>query len=253
MKLAVSGKGGVGKSTLSAFLAYFLQRKGKKVLAVDADPDADLALALGIPTSEHENILTIAKQKSLIEERTGSRSDEYGGVFKLNPDVSDVADKYAFQHKGIDLLVMGAIEKGGAGCACAENTFLKSLVQNLILHRDEVVILDMEAGVEHLGRSTTSGVDALLVVVDAGQRSLKTYKRISDLAEDIGIKKVIPVANKVREGEEESIRKSLGDPNNLTIIPYFEEFYKFDQAGGSNNPQFYQAIDKDLEALLALI
>lgn len=196
MKIGVTGKGGVGKSTIAGSLARLYNDLGYKVLAVDCDPDANLISAIG-GESEDENIIPISKMRDLAEERTGVKPGTIGGIFKLNPEVGDLADTLAKDVKGIKVLVLGGVETAGSGCICPESALVKSLIRNLVLKRDEVVIMDMEAGIEHLGRGTASGVDALIIVVDAGKRSQATARRIADLAGQIGIEKLFLVANKV--------------------------------------------------------
>ena len=232
MKIAITGKGGVGKSTLSAALALLLTDGGKKVLAIDADPDANLAGALGVPPEIQDAIVPVSKQTELIEERTGAKVNQYGQMFKLNPEVSDIADTYATVHNGIPLLVLGAIRRGGGGCACPENVLLRALVRDLILHKDETLILDMEAGIEHLGRATASGVDIMLVVVEPGQMSIDCAQRILELSEEIGISRVYVVGNKVRDQEDkEFIVNSLPGARLLGFVSYRDEFRKADRPG----------------------
>ncbi len=230
MKIAISGKGGVGKSTLAAALSLLLAEQGQKVLAVDADPDANLASALGISEKEQKKIIPISKQKALIEERTGAKVKQYGQMFKLNPEVSDIADNYAYMHKGIALMVLGAIESGGSGCACPENVLIRALVSDLILYKDESLIMDMEAGIEHLGRSTARGVDIMLVVIEPGQRSIDSAKRVIRMAEEIGLNNIQFVANKIDTAEDqEFIQKSFPEIELLGTIPYSEEIRKADR------------------------
>jgi len=232
VKIAISGKGGVGKSTVAAVIALMLARTGKSVLAVDADPDSNLASALGISGEAQREIVSIAHHKELIEERTGAKLNEYGQMFKLNPDVSDIADKYAYKYKGVSLLVLGAIKGGGAGCACAESTLLRALVQNLVLRRNEILVMDMEAGIEHLGRSTAAGVDDMIVVVEPGQRSIDSVKRIARMANEIGIQKIKLVINKIKSQDDgQFIRSGLPDYEILTSIPYSEKFLQADRNG----------------------
>jgi CO dehydrogenase maturation factor len=233
-KLAVSGKGGVGKSTLAATLALLMARDGGKVLAIDADPDANLAAALGIDHRNQQKIIPIAEQKALIEERTGAKVKQYGQMFKLNPEVSDIAEKFAYIKDGVSLLVLGAVEGGGSGCACPENVLLRALVQDLILHKNEALIMDMEAGVEHLGRATAKGVDTMIVVVEPGQRSIDCAMRVFRMAREIGLKDIRVVANKVSGPEDEKfIRGSLDGCSILGMIPFSEELLAADRDGRS--------------------
>jgi len=198
-KIAITGKGGVGKTTLTSLLAYIYAQRGQRVLAIDADPNANLASALGFPAEVAAQIVPIAEMEELIYERTGARPGEYGGFFKLNPRVDDIPDRFSAEWRSVRLLVMGTIKGGGTGCVCPESTLLKNLVTHLLLQRSEVIILDMEAGIEHLGRGTAGAVDAMIVVVEPGRRSLQTARTISRLAADIGIKEVYVVGNKVRD------------------------------------------------------
>lgn len=234
MKLAISGKGGVGKSTVAATLALLIAGQGKKVLAVDADPDANLASALGISAEGQQGIIPISKQVALIEERTGAAVNQYGQMFKINPEVSDIAGKYAYAHHGVDLLVLGAATQGGGGCACPENVLLGALVTDLVLYKDETLIMDMEAGVEHLGRATARGVDTMLVVVEPGQRSVDCARRIIRMAGEIGIGNVQLVANKIARPEDERfIREAFPAHGLLAVIPYTEELKQVDRDGKS--------------------
>lgn len=232
MKIAVSGKGGVGKTTFSSSLAMAYNKAGAKVLVVDADPDANLAQALGIPASEIAGIKPIAKMDELVEERTGAKPGAAGSIFKMNPKVDDIPDEYSYNHKGIKLLVMGKSKAGGAGCYCPENVLLKSLVRHIILRRGDVAILDMEAGIEHLTRGTSGAVDALVVVVEPGGRSLQTALQVKGLATDLGITRVYVVGNKVRGDEDRKfIADNLPGMEVLGFISYNPEVIEADLKG----------------------
>jgi CO dehydrogenase maturation factor len=234
MKIAISGKGGVGKSTLAAALALLMARQGRKVLALDADPDSNLADCLGISREEQKRIIPISKQAALVEERTGAKVNQYGQVFKLNPEVSDIAERYAFMRDGVALLVLGAVDKGGGGCACPENVLIRALVTDLVLYNNEALVMDMEAGVEHLGRGTASGVDTLIVVIEPGQRSIETARRVIRMADEIGLKNIRFVANKVANAEDEQfIRDAFPENALLGVIPYSEEIRSADRTGMS--------------------
>lgn len=219
MKIAISGKGGVGKTLLSAFLIRAFAIEGWEVIAIDADPDANLAATLGFPDSE--NIVPISNLKKLIDERTETNTHSGRLYFKLNPSVDDLPEIYATKHDGIRLMVMGEMKRGGGGCYCPENTFLGSLMAHLLLARQEVVVMDMSAGIEHLSRGTAQSVDMLIIVVEPGHASLHTARRIKQLALDLGLKNVAIVGNKVRtEAEKSYILKETEGLNFMGFIPY---------------------------------
>jgi len=239
MKIAVSGKGGVGKTTLCAYLAQVYKNRGMRVIAVDADPDANLAQALGFENADE--IVPIAEMKELIEERTGAKPGSFGGFFRMNPKVDDLPDRLSLEKNGIRLLVMGTVKTGGSGCVCPESVLLKNLIQHLFLERKDVVIMDMEAGLEHLGRATAFAVDLMLVVVEPGQRSIETAKSIHKLAKDIGIKKVAVAGCKLRSDEEaEIIKKNLSDLAFLGYLPFDHRIIEADLKG---KPPFELAPD----------
>lgn len=202
MKIAVSGKGGVGKTTLSALLAQVYADMGRQVLAVDADPAPCLAGALGFPEELRNRLHPIAEMDDLIEERTGAKPGTIGGFFTLNPRVDDIPERFSVVHRGVRLLEMGSVDLGGSGCICPESAMLKTLFTHLLFRKDDVLILDMYAGVEHLGRATVDFVDSMLVVVEPTRRSLGTAEQIKSLAEDIGLTRLWLVGNKVRNDEE---------------------------------------------------
>jgi len=209
-KIAVTGKGGVGKTTLAALLAHIYAEAGQSVIAIDADPAASLAYALGMPDELAAQVAPIAEMEDLIYERTGAKPGTSGGMFKINPRVDDIPDRFSVTHRGIKLLQLGTISTGGSGCICPESAMLKTLVTHTLLYRNEVMILDMEAGVEHLGRATAGAVDAFLIVVEPGRRSLGTAQTIQGLAADIGITRCYVVGNKVRDqADRDFIRNGL--------------------------------------------
>jgi CO dehydrogenase maturation factor len=249
MKLAITGKGGVGKTTLSTLLTRVFLEEGKKVLAIDADPDANLAAALGF--AEPEKIVPMAQMKELIEERTGAKVGTMGSMFKLNPKVDDIPEKYFARKGNVKFMRMGGIQGGGQGCACPENTFLKTLLDHLLLERDEVVILDMEAGIEHLGRGTARAVDALIIVVEPGRRSIETALRIGDLAADLSLRKLYVVGSKIRkESDWEYVKEGLPGFVVLGYIPYDEGIL---ESGMGAEPQFSGAILQRVRDILAKI
>ncbi|MBN2472054.1 MAG: AAA family ATPase [Anaerolineae bacterium] len=204
MKLAISGKGGAGKTTLAALLAQVYADAGRDVFAVDADPAPCLAGALGFPADLRDRLRPIVEMDELIEERTGAKPGTIGGFFTLNPRVDDLPERFSVIHRGVRLLEMGGVETGGSGCICPESAMLKTLFTHLLFRKDDILILDMYAGVEHLGRATVDFVDALIVVVEPTRRSLGTAAQIKRLANDIGLEKLWLVANKVRDKEEQA-------------------------------------------------
>ena len=229
MKIAITGKGGTGKTTIAGLLAHAFLHDGYQVLAVDADPDANLASALGIPAEQAAAIVPLSQQRNLIQERTGAKPGQLGQFFKLNPRVNDIPDKFCFMFKGIKMLVLGAVKKGGGGCACPENVLLRSLLSEIILNRDEIVIVDMEAGIEHLGRATSQAIDNMIIMVEPGTRSLSTAKTIMKLAGDIGLATFGIIGNKIQtEDQAEWIAKQFPEKLILGMIPYSDNIRESD-------------------------
>jgi CO dehydrogenase maturation factor len=219
MKIAISGKGGVGKTTLAALLAQVYADAGREVLAVDADPSPCLAGALGFPGELRAWLRPIVEMDALIEERTGAKPGTVGGFFTLNPRVDDIPQRFSAVHRGVRLLEMGAVDLGGSGCICPESAMLKSLMTHLLFRQDDVLILDMYAGVEHLGRATVDFVDAMLVVAEPTQRSLGTAAQIQKLARDIGLKHLWLVGNKVRDEADAQFLLEAA-PAGLSLLGY---------------------------------
>jgi CO dehydrogenase maturation factor len=253
MKIAISGKGGVGKTTLASLLSRIFAEAGYSVIAIDADPNSNLAATLGVPNPDE--ITPISEMSALIEERTGAKPGKSGGFFKLNPKVDDLPEKYALKYNGIRLMVMGRIKQGGTGCYCPENALLKALVTHLLLGRDEVVILDMEAGVEHLGRATARAVDRLIVVVEPSRRSVETAQRIKKLAGEIGLHNIAAVGSKVRsQSERDFLTSSLPDFEFLGFLPYDQAIVDADLAGRplfEASPRIIAEVRNIYKALLA--
>jgi CO dehydrogenase maturation factor len=234
MKIEVTGNGGVGKTTFAATLARLYAAEGRKVLCADVDPDANLGLALGFTADEIAGITPISKMEKLIAERTGSGENSYGKFFKINPKVDDIPDRFAVEKNGVKLLLMGTVETGGGGCVCPEHVMLKRVLSHLVIARDEVVIMDMEAGLEHLGRGTAEMMDRFVVVIEPGERSLQTLAKLKPLAADLNISKVSVVANKVRGREDEDfINSKLKGEDFLGFIRWNEATADADRKGVS--------------------
>lgn len=229
MKVAVTGKGGVGKTTLASTLARLYADEGRVVLAADVDPDANLGLALGFSEEEVNSIVPISKMRKLVEERTGA--NELNKFFKLNPRVDDIPDRYAKEINGVKLLVLGTVETGGSGCVCPEHVMLKSILANLAFRKDDVVIMDMEAGLEHLARGTASLMDRFIVVVEPGARSIQTYEKVKKLAKDIGVNRINVVGNKIRdEKDREFIENRIPAEDILGYMSYSSEVIDADRS-----------------------
>jgi CO dehydrogenase maturation factor len=228
LKLAITGKGGVGKTTLTALLAQTYADLGREVLAVDADPSPCLAGALGFPQALRAQLRPIAEMDALIEERTGAKPGTVGGFFTLNPRVDDLPERFSVLHRGVRLLEMGSVDLGGSGCICPESAMLKTLFTHLLFRKDDILLLDMYAGVEHLGRATVDFVDAMLVVVEPTRRSLGTAAQIKKLANDIGLSRLYLVGNKVRDEEEAHFLES--ESQGMPVLGYLPADMKVQEA-----------------------
>lgn len=240
MKIAVSGKGGVGKTTITALLAHSLTKDGLKVIVIDADPDANLASTLGFP--KETKITPLVELKDIIRERVGAGPGQATVYFKMNPKVDDIPEKFSVVQGNIKLMAMGTIRSGGAGCACPENAFVKQLISHLLIQRDEVVIIDMEAGIEHLGRGTAQFVDQLLVVVEPTNSSIDTYERIVKLAGDLNIKQIAIVANKIQDNSDLERIKNETSADIWCAIPYTKSLG--DYSGGTIEEKVGNEINK---------
>jgi CO dehydrogenase maturation factor len=244
MKIAITGKGGVGKTTLTTLLARAAAGENRRVYVIDADPNPNLAFALGLP----ETPTPLIELKSLLLERLGALDS----FFRLNPKVDDIPEQFAIERDGVRLLVLGGVRQGGAGCACPENTFLKSLLQHLMLERQDWIFVDFEAGLEHLGRATARGVDALLIVVNPDRPSVETAVRIERLAREIGINRIYTVGNKVEDqAEADWLRTSLPGIDFLGFLPESAQIRRSVRTGSSiADPELASRASAIMEALL---
>lgn len=205
MKIAITGKGGVGKTFIAGALACSLHKKGFNVLAIDADPNANLAYTLGLDETKANQIIPISDNAELIKEKTGADPDSYGAVFRLSFTVDDIVERYAVETPlGVNLLVMGVVRKASAGCMCPANYLLRMLLRHVLVRRDEAVVADMEAGTEHLGRGTAEHVDAMLIVVEPSVKAFETANRIKKLAAQMNIKNVLLVGNKIMNKKDKN-------------------------------------------------
>jgi CO dehydrogenase maturation factor len=251
LKIAVSGKGGVGKTLVSGTLAGYFAQKGYKVMAIDADPSPNLALTLGIPVEEANKIVPISENAKLLDEKT--RTD-YPGVFKLHFTVDDIIEENGMKSPtGVNLLVMGTVKSAGSGCACGANAVVRELLRHMIVDRDEIVIVDMEAGVEHMGRGTASHVDIMLIVADSSRKSLEIAKKLTGFAHQAGIENVLIIGNRVRDAEEKELITDFTQKNGLellALIPYDDIVVKADRVG--EPPLKYAETSESVKAIEAI-
>jgi len=243
MKLAIAGKGGVGKTTLAAVLSVLYRDEGRNVLVIDADSNPNLSMILGIPP---EAAIPLTDRRELIEERTKAKMGGFGTIFKLNPRVDDIANTYAVKKDGIHLLVMGTVTAPESGCACPANVLVKQLLTHLLLTEKDVVICDLEAGVEHLGRGTAKAVDAMIIVVEPGRRSVETANRIHTLGRGLGIIHVYAVGNKIRNEDERNFLTETLPMDILGFIPYDGRIRDADMRG---EPPFFDDLLSEIASI----
>ncbi len=229
LKIAIVGKGGVGKTTIAGTLARLLAKEGFNVLAIDADPSLNLASAIGIPKEIADRAPILFNEEEFIK----SRTQLFGGIINLTPKVDDVVDKFGITGPdGVKLLMLGTVKKGGTRCLCPENAFLRALLAHLILQRKDIVILDMVAGLEHLGRGTARGVDLMLCIVEPSIKAVEVAKRMHKLAMDIEVRNFAIIANKISSDEDKSfIMKHLSNMEILGFIPFDVSVMKADMYG----------------------
>jgi len=228
LMIAISGKGGVGKTTLSSLFCHILANRGCRVLAVDADPDANLGMALGFDLDPVDKVTTIAHDRQQYEAKPEHGHQHW---HEASITVEEIPQKYTVMQNGITLLQMGAVAHGGDGCACTENTFLRTLLSNLVISENDAVIVDMEAGLEHLGRGTGKAVDAFITVVEPGQRSFSTAKAVARLAGDLGVSRIYAVVSKLRGTTVEAVQSQLKDIPVIGAVPYFPQAVQADLQG----------------------
>jgi len=232
MKIAVAGKGGVGKTLIAGTIAEFLAQKGFTVLAIDADATPNLAVTLGIPHEEAAKIIPVSENTALIESKTQT---SVPGVYNLGFSVEDIIEQFSVKTPyNVNLLVMGTVKSAGSGCMCPANTVIRALLHHLLVKRKEAVVTDMEAGVEHMGRGTAEHVETMLIVTDTSLKSMQTANKLHTLAKQIGIKQIYLVGNKVRNQQEAELIENYAEQNQiplLGLVPFDEEILKADMQG----------------------
>jgi CO dehydrogenase maturation factor len=255
MKIAVSGKGGVGKTLIAGGLASGFAARGLKTIAIDVDSSPNLALTLGLSAEEARKIVPISENKELVESKTGTG---YSGVYRLSFTVDDVVRDLAVATPlGVSLIVMGTVKAMESGCMCAPNAVIRAMLRHLIVERNEAVVLDLEAGVEHIGRGTARKVDVLLIVADSNLKSLEIAKHIYDLAAKAGMKHLYLVGNRVMNQAQEDAIRDFAERNGLPVlalVPFDSKVTEADMLGKTplkrKDIVAVQAIDNICESLL---
>lgn len=223
MKIAVSGKGGVGKTLIAGGLACCFVNRGLKTIAIDADTSPNLALTLGLPLEEARKITPISENKELIRSKTSIGDPS---VFRLSFTVDDIVSEYSVRTPcGVSLIVMGTVKSAGSGCACPANAVIRTLLRHLVVERGEAIVVDMEAGVEHLGRGTAQHVDTMLIITDANMKSLETARTINELAESADIKQIALIGNRIQNKTQVKVVEGFAEKNGLRIL----DFIRFDK------------------------
>ncbi|MGY0287729.1 MAG: ATP-binding protein [Candidatus Methanodesulfokora washburnensis] len=234
MKILVAGKGGTGKTTVSALLSHFFCSSGHDVLALDTDSTPNLAMSIGVSPDISKSIVPLVKNEDLVEERTGARPGESWGVFfNLSPEVEDIVEKYGIKIKDkLSLLVVGSIDSAKQGCLCPAIALARSLLKHILLKNDQIVIVDAEAGAEVFGRGLAEDFDYMLCMSEPTLRSLEISKNLIRMADELGIRNNVLVVNKVVD-EERAIRlvKRVVPGVRSFFIGYDPEMSSYEEEG----------------------
>jgi CO dehydrogenase maturation factor len=255
MKVAVSGKGGVGKTLVAGGLARGFAERSLKTIAIDADSSPNLGLTLGLTAEETRKILPISENKQLVESKT---STGYSHVYNLNFSVDDIVRDYSVPTPlGPNLIVMGTVRSMGAGCMCAPTAVIRALLRHLVVETNEAVVLDLEAGVEHIGRGTARQVDDLLIIADSNMKSLEIAKHIHDLASAAGMKHLHLIGNRVMNDTQKQAIQTFADQNTINVlayVPWDQKVIESDMLGvtplSNRESEAVKSIDKICELLM---